>query len=320
MIDSNKKNFNDPISFDDEIDLKELFSVFWEGKIHIALITSVVAICSIVYSLSLPNYYSSESLLIARDSESSGSLSQISGLASLAGVNLPSSGDTSVFEVMELIKSREFVKHLMTFENVVPQIMASKSYDLVSQELYFDPEIYDENTKTWTRKPIKNKGSKPSYLEVHKTYLESMLSISQDKQTGLISITIEHISPIFAKDFLALVIREANALNRSIDIDSSSRALSYLKAELSRTSLVEIKKSINQLIETQLETRMVASIHEEYILIALEPPFIPEEKSRPNRSFLVILATIFGGMLSVIIVLIRHYYTSKRTINKQTEV
>ncbi len=319
MIESDKKNFNDPHLYDDEIDLRKLFNVIWEGKKLIILITSVVAICSIVYSLMLPNYYSSESVLIARDSQNSSSLSQYSGLASLAGVSLPSSGATQVSEVMEIIRSREFVKHLITFENVLPSIMAAKSYDAASQELYFDPEIYDAKTKTWTREPSKNKGTKPSYLQAHKAYL-AMLSISQDKKTGLISIKIEHISPIFAKDFLALVIKEANALNREIDIDSSSKALSYLKIELSQTSLVEIKESINQLIESQLETKMMASIYDEYSLISLEPPFIPEEKSRPGRSFMVILGTMLGGILSVIIVLIRHYSLGKGTINKQTTV
>jgi uncharacterized protein involved in exopolysaccharide biosynthesis len=235
MIESDQKNFNDPHFYDDEIDLRKIFNVIWEGKKLIILITSVVAICSIVYSLMLPNYYSSESVLIARDSQNSGSLSQYSGLASLAGVSLPSSGATPVSEVMEIIRSREFVKHLITFENVLPSIMAAKSYDAASQELYFDPEIYDAKNKKWIRETIKNKGTKPSYLQAHKAYL-AMLSISQDKKTGLISIKIEHISPIFAKDFLALVIKEANALNREIDIDSSSKALSYLKIELSQTS------------------------------------------------------------------------------------
>jgi hypothetical protein len=192
--------------------------------------------------------------------------------------------------------------------------MAAKNYDAASQELYFDPEIYNVKTKTWTSTSPKNQGIEPSYLRAHKAYL-GMLSISQDNMTGLISITIEHISPIFAKDFLSLIIREVNTLNREIDIDNSSKALSYLKLELSQTSLVEIKKSINQLIEAQLETRMMASIHDEYSLISLEPPFIPEEKSRPSRSVFVILATMFGGMLSVIMVLVRHY-TFKQRNNK----
>ena len=68
-----------------------------------------------------------------------------------------------------------------------------------------------------------------------------MLTLSLDAQTGLISIQIEHKSPVFAKELLALVISEANKLNKEIDIESSSRALEFLKVELSKTSLVEIK-------------------------------------------------------------------------------
>jgi LPS O-antigen subunit length determinant protein (WzzB/FepE family) len=157
MNESNKENFNDPHFSDDDIDLRELFDVIWKGKKLIILITSVIAISSIVYSLMLPNYYRSESLLVARDSQSSNALSQYSDLASLAGVAIPSSGDTSVYEVMEIIKSREFVKHLMTFENVLPSIMAAKSYDTASKKLYFDPDIYDEKTAIWTKSQVTTK-------------------------------------------------------------------------------------------------------------------------------------------------------------------
>ena len=74
--------------------------------------------------------------------------------------------------------------------------------------------------------------------------------IYKDKKTGLVSITIEHISPIFAKDFLTLIIKEANTLKRKKDIDTSNKALIYLKEELSQTRFVEIKDSINQLINS----------------------------------------------------------------------
>ena len=80
--------------------------------------------------------------------------------------------------------------------------------------------------------------------------------------------------------------------------------------------MLKIKKSINQLIEAQLETRMVASIYDEYSLISLEPPFIPEKKSGPIRSLIVTLSTLIGGILSLIIVLVRHYASDKGTIDK----
>ena len=97
-------------------------------------------------------------------------------------------------------------------------------------------------------------------------------------------------------------------MNRDIDIESSSKALTYLTAELSQTPQLEVKKSISKLIEHQFETRMMASIHDDYVLIPLEPPFIPERKSGPIRSLIVILSTLVAGLVSVMTVLIRHYF------------
>ena len=295
---------NEPV-FEDEVDLRELISVVWKEKIAIIVATGVVALSSIFISLSLTNYYTSEAVVIARDQQDT-PLSEFSGLASLAGVNLDNAG-SSLFKMMAIIESREFVKHLITFDDVLPSIMAAKSYDASSQELYFDPEVYDSETKTWTREVPVNRALEPSYLEAHKEYLE-MISMVKDKLTGHISIGVEHVSPVFAKEFLNLIIQEANNLNRDIDIESSSKALTYLTAELSQTPQLEVKKSISKLIEHQFETRMMASIHDDYVLIPLEPPFIPERKSGPIRSLIVILSTLVAGLVSVMTVLIRHYF------------
>jgi len=295
--------------FDDEIDLKELFNVLWTAKKLIIQVTAIFAIGSVAYSLLLTNYYKSESLLLARSASETQGLSQYSGLAAMAGVSLPSSGEDKAAQTIELIKSRKFVKHLLTFENILPSMMAAKSYNSDSQELFYDHKLYDSETKTW--KTI------PSYLEAHKEYANNMLSISQDIKTGFISIHIEHISPVFAKDFLDLIIREANELLRKKDMEESKQGLEYLTSELSKTPFVEIKESINSLIESQLETQMLTQINKDYILIEIEPPFAPEEKSKPSRALICLLGTMLGGMLSVVIVLIRHYYFME---DKQTAV
>jgi uncharacterized protein involved in exopolysaccharide biosynthesis len=306
-----EENTNDQV-LEDEIDLKEFFYAVWEGKIFIIVMTTIVALGSIYYALSLTNYFSSESILVSRDSDNTSTLSQFSGLASIAGMgSLGGKGNSSVHKVMEIIQSREFVRHLITFEDVLPSVIAADHYNQDTQKLTFDPEIYDAQTKTWFREISSNQPAKPTYLEVHRAYGE-MLFIGQDKITGLISIRVEHISPVFAKEFLTLIIKEANNLNRENDIDKSNKALSYLKIELSKTSLVEIKNSINQLIKAQLEKKMLASIHEEYTLMVLEPPFIPDKRSRPTRSMIVIFSTLLGGLLSVIFVLIRHFTSKKK--------
>ena len=102
-------------------------------------------------------------------------------------------------------------------------------------------------------------------------------------------------------------------------MEESSQAIQYLKSELSKTSLVEIQESINALIKAQLETQMLSQINEDYVLVEIEPPFIPEKKSKPFRSQIVFLTTMLGGLLSAIIALVRHYLFRQRD-NKHTMV
>lgn len=305
--------------FDQAIVLKDLFNILWTAKKLIFGITAIFAISSLMYSLSLTNHYKSSSLLIARSASETNGLSQFSGLAAIAGVNIPSSVDDKAAQAIALIKSRRFVKHLMTYENVLPSIIAAKNYNSVTKELLFDEKLYDSKTKSWKRKPAKNRPIIPTYLEAYEVYLNKTLSISQDNKTGFISINIEHVSPVFAKEFLDLIIRESNELLRRKDMEESRQGLKYLTSELSKTPLVEIKESINALIEAQLETQMLSQINQDYILIKIEPPFIPEEKSKPSRSLICILGTMLGFVFSVLIVLIRHYLYTEGELSNQKD-
>lgn len=299
-------NQNEP-QLHDEIDLRELFRAVWDGKKLVVIITAFAALGSLIYALQVTKYYQSETIMIVRNNaQSQGILSQLSGAASLLGVNVSTSSDDKSMQAIQLIQSRNFVKHLLTFENVLPSVMAAKSYDLITKQLYFDQTIYDSQTKTWIGDPGKNGLVQPSYLQAHEVYMGDIMSIAQDR-AGFISINIKHVSPVFAKEFLELITREANTILRKKDLEESSQALEYLRSELSKTSFVEIRESINTLIEAQLEIQMMANLNDDYILVAIEPPFIPEKNMKTNRLLIVIFTTMFGGLLGVIVVLLRHY-------------
>ncbi len=310
MTDLNtNKSSNDQI-VEDEINLQEIASVIWLRKYLLLAVSFTFSLLSVFYSLLLPNYYQSESILVSTDKNNSSPLGQYADLASLAGLSLNTGGENEVFETIELIKSREFVKHILTFPDVLPSIMAAKEFRKDTNELIYKSDIYDQSSNEWKGNSFRYGKSKPSYLEVHKIYL-SHLNIFQDKKTNFISMSFEHISPIFAKDFLSLVISEANSIKRQRDLDTTNNALKFLTEEFKRTSLKEIRISIQNLIESQLETQMLARVNDEYSLSILEPPFVPELKSRPQRSVIVIISTFLGFLMTVFCILVYHFFWTK---------
>lgn len=56
----------------EEIDLKELFQIFWEKKVYIIIITLIFMVLGVIYTLTLvePKYEASTTLLLAVDSSS----------------------------------------------------------------------------------------------------------------------------------------------------------------------------------------------------------------------------------------------------------
>ena len=71
----------------------------------------------------------------------------------------------------------------------------------------------------------------PTSWELFERFSE-MLSISQDKQSGLVSVSIEYYSPQMAKEWLDLYIAAINEYMQERQVAKVSNNISYLEARL----------------------------------------------------------------------------------------
>lgn len=311
---SNNKSLNE--NFDSPLNLTEIVSIFWNAKIKIIFAAFMFGVMSIAYSLSLQNTYTSSSLIKLTESENnaiSSISSQFSGLASLAGVNVPSQGQNRTQYVMETMQSRDFLKHLLSFDLVSESLIAVKGFDQNSKELIFNEEIYDSGKSEW--KPREDsKNLIPSYLEIFEKVYRPNFKVSHDIRSGFITISFEHVSPIYAKDFLDLIVKEINNITKKNDLEKASKSLAYLENQLLITKEKDIRMLITSLIATQLNTKMMANISDNYLVESISKPFIPEEKSGPFRAIICILITVLGTMFTCLIILLKHIFLNSNRL------
>ena len=204
--------YRNDLHSDDEIDLKELFFVLWNGKWLISAVTGFAALLSIAFALYLPNIYVSESILAPRGGEDLGSsLSRnYGGLAALAGVNLPSGSDGGVVIAKQAIFSSSFVeKYLM--DDILVELMAVKSWDAANDQLVIDLEVYDIEKEKWVRDVSFPLAPKPHIDEVMQIY-KAQVSVSEDKQSGIITLRTEHLSPRVAQRWNQLIVQQIKFL------------------------------------------------------------------------------------------------------------
>ena len=305
-MDNNTVSANE---YDDEIDLRELFGVLWSGKIKIIVITAVFAVGSVFYALSVPNQYRATALLAPAQSDGGGlssALGQLGGLASLAGVSI-GGGESSESQIaQEIMKSWSFVETFIADNNLEVEVYAAEGWSKGSGELKINEDAYDIESGEWLTEDSNGNIAPPTSWELFKAF-SGMLSVSEDKKSGLVSVSIEYYSPQVAKDWLDRYISAINEHMQSRQVAKVSNNIDYLEAQIDKTSIAEMREVFYTIIEEQTKNKMVAEASPDYAFVAVSPSMVPEEKSQPKRALICILGTLLGGMLSVLLVLVTHY-------------
>lgn len=301
-------------AFDDEIDLKELFTVLWNGKLLISIITGFAAVSAVLFSLSLPNIYESKALLSPRDKSGAGGLAdlarQYGGIASLAGINIGGGGESSKSMIaQQKIQSLDFfTRHL--YEEIVLDLMAVDYWDAGSSALVYDTAVFDVINRTWTREVSYPRQKKPSPQEAHAVFLK-LLSVTEDKETAFVTIALKHQSPVVAQSWVELIVQSITQELRGSDIEEAQGSIAFLEQQRAQTSLVSLDEVFSQLIEEQTKTIMLANVSKDYVFNVIDPAVVPELKSGPKRSMICILGTLLGSMSGILLVLIRRYAFGK---------
>ena len=128
-----------------EIKLKDFFNILWSRKYKIIGVGIVSSILFVIYSFSIPPVYTSSALIKVSDSQETGASlnSGLTGLASLAGINLRGGGGNKIEANVFIIDGNK--EELSRFE-------VSGSYNFGGYTGFFDTEA--EVVKRFTEEVI----------------------------------------------------------------------------------------------------------------------------------------------------------------------
>jgi len=112
-----------PVEVNDEIDLRELFLTLWRGKYVIFLISVLAIAFSSIYLRTSERKYSVQAVFKPVVEVSSGpNLSGLSGLASFAGISMPTSNSSDFTTYQKLIFSEEVAEKVFTNRELVLKV------------------------------------------------------------------------------------------------------------------------------------------------------------------------------------------------------
>jgi len=303
MIDSNQ---NILPNTSENSDLISVFKELYKKKASIFVFTSFIALCSIIFSLWMPNIYTSEAVLLVRDEDDNsiqGQSQSFTGLQAFSGLNFKGGAEElskRANEGIYIVRSRKFYQMMVDKYNYLPQLLASKSFDSESNQIKFSAS-YDNLTSKW------KDGKKPSYEEGFREY-SKIISLKLDVKTGFLILKVSHVSPYFAQELALNIIDEVNARMLDSETSDAEKSLAYLNEISKKPNYSETKSAIAKLIERKLNVLMVSSINKDYVFKYIDPPSLSLIKTGPARAIIVLISTAAAFIFSCIFVLALPYF------------
>ena len=274
---------------EDEIDLRELFAVIWKNRWKIFLFSFIITNLTIAYTLTKPNIYKSEIILIPQEQKSP-SMGGLGALAGLAGVDVGGSGVSALSNMNLILKDFNF------------QMQIIRKFHLIKEFENTDNFIYPFGLK-FEKSLDENSTLAEQEFSVYKKLI-NIISVSEDKKSGVITISAELEDRFLAKKLVDIYLKAITSHLRILDMKDIDSKLSFYETAVSETENIELQSQLTQLMSSLIQKKVLANASEFYIVKKIVDSRVPEivEKTKPKRSLIIIVAFITSIILAIFLV------------------
>lgn len=270
----------------DSIDLRELWNVAWRGKWIVLGMTFLFLAVALAYALLATEWYRAEVVLAPAESRSTPAIAgQLGGLAALAGISV---GNEDSVEAIAILRSRGFTRSFIEDLELLP-IMFADTWDGERQRWKGD------DARKW-----------PDLSDGVRFFLERVLSVSEDRRTGLVYVGVEWKDADVAAQWATVLIERLNFVVRQRALTEADTNVTYLQNELLKTQVVTLQQSIGRLLEIELQKLMLARGTEEFAFKILDAAHPAREPVWPKRLLTILLGALVGAMSGILTVFILH--------------
>ena len=296
---------------EDEIDLRELFNTINKNRVKIFILTLVVTSLAVIYALSIPNSYKSQTILVPQ-TEAKPSLGGLSTLAGMAGVDLGGSGQIDAATSFEtILKDYSFEQYMIEKYNLIDK------FTLKQENLVFALS-FDGFYNMFHFESSEDSVNEDSVNIEEKTYstyqkILTTLSISTDKKSGLITLSAESIDRFLSKELVEIYLVELTSHLRKIEMQNVEKQIKFYKNEFNNIVDISIKTQLGNLAAGLLQKKVLAEANEYYNVKQLTKPQVAyiRDKTKPKRSLIVIVAFITSIILGIFAVFFLEFIISE---------
>jgi uncharacterized protein involved in exopolysaccharide biosynthesis len=223
-----------------------------------------------------------------------GVLSQVSGMASMAGLDVGQ--DTGNPEAIAILKSRQFNERFIQANALMPILF------------YKD---WDPSLNAW-KKSLR----RPHTLwDGFDYFTRKVRTVAEDRKSGLLTIHIDWRDRDLAAEWANKIIAQLNSEMRQHAIDEATAMVTYLNKESDKTENLSLKEAISRLIEQEIKDRALATVRPDYAYRVIDSaePADPRHPSKPQKPVYLVFGVIVGLIFGILAALTEQSMRRVRT-------
>jgi hypothetical protein len=292
-----------------EIDLKELLLILWRGKYLIFLITVLAIGLSSIQLRKSERKYSVEVIFKpVIEGQGSGNLSGLSGLASFAGISLPTSSSSDFTTYQMLMFSEEVAERI--FANRALVLKLFKGEWRADKESFQAPKPGRISELKQSVKLALIGGKKREYIAPNPKRLSILISgtlgMSIDGTTGFLSIATETNEPDLMLELISVVSQETDNLLKERFLATAEDALGFYYKKLLTSQSPEHREALAKLISAEDQKLMLASKSSNFVAEPLTIPSVSLYPTWPRPSLFLAVGFLVGIFFGAVVVITRH--------------
>ena len=290
-----------------DLDIREFIATIIAGRWLLVLSSLSFGLFGVWLASTSPDMYRSEAIVIVNPetmNDTSSSTNMPRALLGLATLSQGSLRPSRVDIALEILQSREFLVSFARNRSMVPDLLAVDRWDPTTGKLILDSNLFDVEQFKWIQ--WSGEGHfKPTDEDIFVSLLPRVIVERKNDNRGILKISLEHQSPLLAKQWLEWIVHD---LNQRMRTDSSNRAadtVARVTDQIGTVSDVDARNFLFDIIRTQTMARMLAEGHENYVFEMLDPPNLPNSRVRPRKVLIVSRWLALGAMIALSILFFR---------------
>jgi uncharacterized protein involved in exopolysaccharide biosynthesis len=268
----------------EEVDIRDVLRIMWRGRWLLVAVTILCIATSAAYAYLATPWYRADAVMVPVESRSTpGGLGQLGGLASLAGVNISAGSSTQT--PLAILRSRDFARKFIEDNQLLGTLGSYQDW----------------------REPFRRSPQPAGLLDIRKAvrlFDERIRAVSEDKKSGLVTISINWIDPAVASDWANLLAARLNDSLRERALAEARDNINFLRAEMASTSVVSMQQSIGRVLESEMQKLLMASAGKDFAFRIVDPAVPPTDRVSPRRSVILVMGALAGVLLSTVLLLV----------------